>query len=434
MRVMQVIIMAGGKGTRIATVNAEVPKPMIPIWGIPVLEYEINMLKKQGYTDITIVIGHLGNVIQDYFGNGIRWGVSIDYIEETVPLGTAGALYYLKKKLRNDFLLLNGDIIFDMEIDRLYHFHKICGGVVTIVTHPNDHPYDSGIVVTDQKGCVNDWLHKEQKHKWYRNRVNAGVHVISPRIFDDKYDFFPFARRVDLDRDILKLLIPERELYAYSSPEYIKDMGTPERLLQVSNDIKLGKVANKNLNKKQKAIFLDRDGTINRYVGFLRDIDDMELLPYVGEAIRKMNELGYLVIVVSNQPVIARGEVTEEGLLEIHNKMETLLGNEGAYVDAIYYCPHHPDKGYQNERTEFKIKCNCRKPKPGMLLKAAADFNIDLTKSWMVGDNKVDIFAGKRAGCRTVYLNSDEENYGQDYTVLSLKEFEERILENWKGK
>lgn len=419
---VKTIIMAGGKGTRVSSVNSAIPKPMLPILEKPVLEYEIDCIRRQGYTDIIIVIGYLGKVIQEYFGDGSKWGISIQYIVEEVPLGTAGALYYLKDKLSDDFLLLNGDIIFDIDIKRFYQYHKMYGGLATIFTHPNDHPYDSGIIVADQNGCVCEWLHKESERLWYQNRVNAGIHMFSPNIFDERYGLFRYVKKLDLDRNVLRPLIAEQKLYAYDSPEYVKDMGTPDRLFQVGKDIRSGKVEAKNLSKKQRAVFLDRDGTINRHVGFLKKISDLELLPYVEDAIRKMNDLGYLVIVITNQPVIARGEVSEEELHEIHNKMETLLGEKGAYIDALYYCPHHPDKGYAGERIELKKDCSCRKPKPGMILKAAKDFNIDLSQSWMVGDSESDIIAGKRAGCKTVYLGNSEKKYGQLYTFGSLKE------------
>jgi D-glycero-D-manno-heptose 1,7-bisphosphate phosphatase len=166
---------------------------------------------------------------------------------------------------------------------------------------------------------------------------------------------------------------------------------------------------------------LDRDGTINRYVGFLRKPDEFELLPGAAEAIRKINSSGYLAIVVTNQPVIARGEVTYEQLKEIHNKMETLLGYEGAYLDAIYFCPHHPHRGYLGEIPELKIDCDCRKPKPGLLNTAARDFNIDLNQSWIVGDGENDIQAGKNAGCKTALIGNSD--YNQDISVTSLNEF-----------
>ena len=224
-----------------------------------------------------------------------------------------------------------------------------------------------------------------------------------------------------MDRQILRPLCGTGEMFCYDSSEYVKDMGTPDRYQAVCEDYVSGRVRAKNLKNKQKAIFLDRDGTINKYVGFLSDINDFKLLPGVAETIKKINVLGYLAIVVTNQPVVARGEVTVDQLREINNKMETLLGSEGAYLDGIYFCPHHPHKGYEGEVSELKIDCDCRKPKPGMLLKAAKDFNIDLAQSWMIGDNESDIRAGKSAGCKTVLIGNDD--FRQDISVCSLQEF-----------
>ena len=419
---MKIVIMAGGKGTRIAQVNATVPKPMIPIEGKPILEYQIETLKNQGYTDIILIVGHMGNVIQEYFGDGAEFGVQISYIIEEQPLGTAGALYFLKDEIKDDFLLLNGDIIFDVNIQKFLEYHCKQGTVATILTHPNSHPYDSGIIIADEKKRVINWLHKEDERLWYKNRVNAGLHMLSPRIFD----LFTEVKKCDLDRDILKPLIKDRELSVYDSPEYIKDMGTPDRYYAVIEDIKSGKVSAKNLKNKQKAIFLDRDGTINKYVGFLTDINEFELLDGVADAIQEINASGYLAIVSTNQPVIARGEVSFDELEMIHNKMETLLGQKGAYLDAIYFCPHHPHKGYEGERPELKFDCECRKPKPGMLLKAAQEFNIDLAQSWMIGDGENDIKAGMNAGCKTALIG--ESAFGQTLNVQSLKEFVDKYI------
>lgn len=418
--------MAGGKGTRIASVNAEVPKPMIRILDKPILEYQLECLRDQGYRDIILVIGHLGHVVRAYFGDGSGvspatgkpFGVSIEYVVETEPLGTAGALYLLKEKLGEDFLLLCGDVIFDIDVDRFYRYHKARGGVATLFTHPNSHPYDSGIIMADGSGRVTNWLHKEEPRQWYRNRVNAGLHFFSHRIFEQ--GLFRELKKVDLDREVLKPLIPTGQLFVYDSPEYVKDMGTPDRFYSVTEDIRCGKVRQKNLSNPQKCVFLDRDGTLNKYVGFLRNIDQLELLPGVAEAVRKINESGYLAIVVTNQPVIARGEVTVPELQEIHNKLETLLGQEGAYVDGIYYCPHHPHKGYEGEVPELKIDCQCRKPKPGLLYQAAKDFHIDLTASYMVGDRDSDVQCGINAGCTPILLTEDETDITHYRTLLDF--------------
>lgn len=443
---MKVVIMAGGKGTRISSVASDIPKPMIKIEGVPVLEREIECLKKQGFNEIIITVSHLGSIIIDYFGNGSGnspvtgkpFGVHIEYYVEKEPLGNAGALFKIKDKLTSEFLLLNADAMFDVDFNRFITFHQKHGGLVTLFTHPNSHPYDSGLIVADKNGAVEKWLAKEDaRPKYYRNRVNAGLHVINPKVLEHvSIDGDSIGKtgvdgkpiKVDLDRQLLKPLAGTGEIFCYDSPEYVKDMGTPERFYSVCKDCKEGRISAKNLKHKQKAIFLDRDGTINKYVGFLKNIDDFELIDGVAPAIRKINESGYLAIVVTNQPVIARGEVSFEKLEEIHNKMETLLGKEGAYLDAIYYCPHHPHKGYEGERPELKIDCNCRKPKPGMLLKAAEDFNIDLSQSWMIGDGENDVRAGINAGCKTVLLGNGDENYGQTEIVKSLDEFVSRMM------
>ncbi len=398
---MKTVIMAGGKGTRIAPVAGDLPKPMIPIGGKPVLEREIECLREQGFTDLILTVSHMADRIMDYFGDGSAFGVRMEYFIEEVPLGNAGALFRLRDRLTEDFLLLNADAVFDIDFRRFVDYHWEKGGLATLFTHPNSHPYDSGLLIADDHGAVQQWLTKEDpRPRWYRNRVNAGLHVISPAALDLAGEDLA-AGKTDLDRQILKPLCGRGKMYCYDSPEYVKDMGTPDRYRAVCEDFAAGRVQAKNLLHKQRAVFLDRDGTINKHVGFLRNIDDFELLPGAAEAIRKINASGYLAIVVTNQPVIARGEVTEDQLREIHNKMETLLGQEGAYVDAIYYCPHHPDKGFEGEIPELKIDCDCRKPKPGMILQAAKDFNIDLENSWMIGDGENDIRAGTAAGCHT---------------------------------
>lgn len=399
---MKTIIMAGGRGTRIAELFPNIPKPLIPVDGMPILEREIRSLAAQGFDDIILTVGYLADKIINYFGNGNKFRVKIDYFVEKTPLGNAGALFRLRDKIGDEpFLLLNADAAFDVDFKRMLKYHKQKGGLVTLFTHPNSHPYDSGLIIADKEGHVEQWLSKEDtRPQWYENRVNAGLHVIDPEILELSSKSLDLSSKVDLDRQVLKPLCGTGKMFCYNSPEYVKDMGTPERFHQVENDYKSGVVQAKNLHNKQKAIFLDRDGTINKYVGFLRNIDDFELIDGAAEAIKLINQSGYLAIVVTNQPVIARGEVTWEQLNEIHRKMETLLGKDGAYLDGIYICPHHPDKGFAGERQEYKIVCDCRKPKPGLLLKAAKDFNIDLSQSYMIGDDDRDVQAGLNAGCK----------------------------------
>lgn len=429
---MLTVIMAGGKGTRISSVASDIPKPMIDLCGKPILERQIECLKRQGINEVVLIVGHLKNKIIDHFGDGNSFGIKISYVEEDTPLGTAGGLYYIKgfyedRCRKEPILLINGDLVFDISIERFLKYHMDKNSDITLFTHPNNHPYDSALIIANQEGQVIQWLNKEDSRGDYKNKVNAGLHLIAPQILEDMWNLSGPAK-LDLDRDIIKAGLMNKSLkaYAYDSPEYVKDMGTPERYMQVCEDFKNGLVESKNLLKKQKAIFLDRDGTINQHPGgiyFITKPEELKLIDGAAQAISIINNSEYLAIVATNQPIVARGDCTLEELEAIHNRMERLLGDQGAYLDDIIFCPHHPDKGYAGERPKYKIHCECRKPKPGMLLNMADKYNIDLSESFMIGDSKNDLLAGRAAGCKTCYINRDESEIDSnlyDYQTSNL--------------
>lgn len=280
--------MAGGRGARISELFPDIPKPLIPFNNIPVLEHELCSLRDQGFTDFILTVSYLHEKIEEHFGDGEKLGINIEYFVEETPLGNAGALFKLRDRIGDSpFLLLNADAVFDVDFNRMVAFHKSHGGLATLFTHPNSHPYDSGLIIADEENRVEEWLAKEdERPTYYKNRVNAGLHVISPKALEmsgidaDEIDkeINGKSKKADLDRQILKPLAGTGTMFCYDSPEYVKDMGTPERFNSVVEDYKAGVVSGKNLSNKQKAIFLDRDGTINKYVGFLRDIDDFELI------------------------------------------------------------------------------------------------------------------------------------------------------------
>jgi len=238
----------------------------------------------------------------------------------------------------------------------------------------------------------------------------------------------------DFAKDIFPKMANAEKLYAYNTAEYLKDVGTPERLKRVTEDFLSGKIAKLNSNNVRPAIFLDRDGVINEASGLINNANDFRLLPDVENALIAINESDYLAIVITNQPVIARNICTFEELKKIHNKMDTLLGKKGAKIDALYYCPHHPDKGYPEENVEYKIDCNCRKPKTGMIARATEDFNIDLSKSFIIGDSFRDIECGKNAGITTVGVETGrackDKPCKPDYIFKDLREAVEFILKN----
>jgi D,D-heptose 1,7-bisphosphate phosphatase len=396
---MQAVILAGGLGTRLNDVAPNIPKAMMPIGNVPVIEHQIILLKKYGVTDIAVIVNHLKEHIQVHLGNGSRWGVELSYYEEKTPLGTVGGIKAIEDFLIGDFIVLYGDVMLDMDVTRLIHFHQQTQSECTLVLHANDHPFDSDLVELDEASRITAFHSKPHDNaKFYRNMVNAGMYIMSKKVLS----FLEPGKKADFGKDIFPSLCTQIKMMGYNTSEYLKDMGTPERLHQVNKDFNEGKIQQRNLSNKQKAIFLDRDGVLNVDIDLLANVDELEVFPYAPSVVWKINQSGYLAIVITNQSIIARNLCTEAGLRNIHNKLETILGTAHAKIDGLYYCPHHPDTGFPEENSKYKIECDCRKPKPGMLLQAARDFNIDLSASWFIGDSGRDIVAGKAAGVRTV--------------------------------
>lgn len=414
---MQAVIMAGGKGTRLLSItNDEIPKPMAPVNGKPILQWQIECLQENGIQNITIVTGHLGEKIEEFFGSGEKFGVRITYFKEQQPLGTAGAFYFLKDQLESEyFLLVFGDVIFDVDIDRMEHFHREKQSMATLFAHPNSHPYDSDLVILDPSCKIKGFDSKNNKRDdWYSNCVNAGFYILNREICSQVQK----SVKTDLEKDILMPLVERGgAVYAYCSPEYIKDVGTPERMHTAAGEIASGYVASRNLKKKQKCIFLDRDGTVNRYKGLIYREDQFELEDCASEAIKRINQSGYLAIVITNQPAVARGLCDISDIEKIHRKMSTLLGKDGVFLDDIMFCPHHPDKGYPGENPLYKIQCACRKPKTGLIDACVKKYNIDLASSWMIGDTTMDIQTGKNAGVKTVLVRTGEAGNDRKYPV-----------------
>lgn len=415
---MKAVIMAGGKGTRIASItNDEIPKPMLKIGDKTIIEHQIECLKKSGIDEVIVVIGHLGDKIKAYFKDGSNYGMKISYYEEDPekPLGTAGSLYYLQDKIDDDFVLVFGDVFLSVDFNKMATFHKEHQADATLLTHPNSHPFDSDLVVTDESGKVKSFDSKENQRNYdYHNIVNSGIYMFSPKIFT----YVTEPKKYGLEKDVIKKMIETGDkVYSYHSTEYVKDMGTPERYYSVNDDYRNGLCEARNLSNKQKAIFLDRDGTINEHIPFLVDKNRFNLLDGASDAIKMINSSDYLCIVVTNQPVVARGECTFAELEDIHKRMETLLGQDGAYIDGLYYCPHHKDKGFPGEVPELKFDCDCRKPKIGMLLKAAEDYNIDLSKSIVIGDSTLDIKMAENANMPSILVKTGQAGLDNKYDV-----------------
>lgn len=412
----QVAILAGGMGTRLRERSGDMPKPMVPVLGKPVLHHQIELCLKHGFTDIALLVQHRHEKISEYFGDGSAFGVNLKYAVEDKPRGTAGALRDALPMLADRILVLYGDTFMDVDLRKLWIAHEFSGAVGTLFLHPNDHPHDSDLVDIDEIGMVREILpypHPEERE--VRNLVNAALYVLNRSGLED---VTPAEGKADIAKHMFpRMLELGRPLYGYVSPEYIKDMGTPERLDKVERDFLTGLPELLSSRQLRSAVFLDRDGTINRDVTHLKLPDQIELLPGAAAAIRRLNRSGKLAVVVTNQPVVARGDVSIEGLRSIHARLESQLGAEGAFIDGLYFCPHHPDKGFPGEIVELKGSCNCRKPEPGLIDKACSDLGIGRQDSWMIGDATSDVEAGRRAGVRTILLRSGHGGTDAKYAV-----------------
>jgi D,D-heptose 1,7-bisphosphate phosphatase len=397
---MQLVIVAGGRGARLKEMLADLPKPMVEVGGKPLLEHQVLLARKHGIRDILILTGYAAEHIERDVGDGTAWDVRIEYQRELKPLGTAGALLEARDKLDNTFVVMYGDTMVNVDLERMIAAHS-AEASATLLVHPNDHPQDSDLVEMNERDEIvafHSYPHAADAN--LQNLVNAALYVFSKRAIEVS------KSPADIARQLFPALLANGEiLHGYRSREYIKDAGTPERLERVRRDFQSGRVAAASFDTAVPAVFLDRDGTLNEERGWLNAPEELELLPGAAEAVRAINRSGRLAVVITNQPVVARGECSEAGLRRIHNRLEWLLGESHAYLDAIYYCPHHPDTGYPGERADLKIACTCRKPATGLLETAARELNIDVSRSWMIGDSTRDMQAAKKFGIRSVQVS-----------------------------
>ena len=413
----QAVILAGGKGTRLRERLGILPKPLIDICGKPLLERQIELLLRHNYTDVLVLVNHQAQEIIDFCISRNNWGITLECIDDGEPLGTAGAVLAIQNMLADDFLVMYGDTMVDVDLTRFGDFHmgqKNVSG--TLFLHPNDHPHDSDLVEIDDKGFITQFHpYPHDPNCFYPNLVNAALYYIKR---DALRSFPKIASTMDFGKDLFPHMLRNgHALLGYHSFEYIKDAGTPKRLDKVCEDLLNGRIERARFEEKQVAVFIDRDGTINREVDHLSSHQQFELLPNVGQSIHRLNNADFRTVVVTNQPVLARGDCTSQELKNIHNKMETLLGKEGAYIDRIYYCPHHPDAGFQGEVAKLKIKCDCRKPESGMIDAAAKDLNINIEKSWLIGDTTADILLANRCGLQSVLVETGFAGLDQRYAV-----------------
>lgn len=420
-KIKSCVIAAGGKGTRLTKVNGNKPKALTMVLGEEIIFDQIEKFYTYGCKNFYILLGFKANTVRSALKKRFEgYNISINYLVEDTPLGSGGSLLFHLKELPSEFLFTYCDIFFDVCIEKLVHFHRSVKSGLTLVTHPNDHPYDSDLVSINDQGLIVDvHSHPHTRESFPGNLVNAAFYIISREHLEKLED----TGHQDFVQDLVPKIVKNTCCFAYTTHEILKDIGTPERLARV---VKHYPTAKKHFG--EKVIFLDRDGTLNKIEKgqYIRHPSELTLIDGAGPALKRMRDHGFLIMLVTNQPVIARGEVTWRQLGKIHARLDWHLAQYGAFIDRKFVCPHHPHSGYHGEIKSLKIDCNCRKPKIGLFEKARNLLKIDKAQSWMIGDTINDVEAGKSFGLQTCLLSHKSDQQALT-TCKDLQEFVELL-------
>jgi histidinol-phosphate phosphatase family protein len=380
-RPTQAVILAGGRGTRLQPLTLTRPKPMVEILGKPFLEYQIEQLREQGFKRVLLLLGYLPEVVRDYFGDGRRWGIKIQYSVSAVDDETGRRLKLAEPFLDPYFLLLYCDNYWPMSMTRMWQRFVAAGAPAMITVYSNKHGYTRNSVRVEADGFVSIY-DKTCSHPGL-NGVEISYAIISKKIIRPLSD-----ANLLFETAVYPTLAGRGELSAFLTDHRYVSVGAHHRLPTTEDFF-----------RRDKSVILDRDGVLNRKpprAQYVRNWNEFEWLPGALSALQKLHAADYRVVVVSNQAGIARGAMSEADLAAIHRAMTEEVSAAGGKITAIYYCPH-----------DWHAGCECRKPLPGMLFQAQHDLNLDLSRTYFVGDDERDGEAAERAGCLFGKISQD---------------------------
>lgn len=376
--IRQAVILAGGLGMRMRPLTLTLPKPMIPIHGKPFLAYIMELLKKNGIEEVIILTGYLHEKIEGYFKDGQEFDLKIKYSFSPVEDETGTRIKKAKNLIDDTFLLLYSDNYWPLQLDILTYFYNKIGVKNLVTVYSNfDNATKSNILVGNN-GLVK--IYDKTRTEKNLNGVDIGFFILDKKILN----LFP-QENFSFEKIILPKLVAEKQLAGYLTHHKYYGLSNPERIPVIEEFF-----------KQKKVILLDRDGVINKKpqkAEYVKNWSEFKFLPGAIVALKILTKKGYEIIIISNQAGIGRGVMTEKDLKKIHKKFLEVCEKEGINIKAIYYCPHNWDDG-----------CFCRKPKPGMLFKAASDHNFDLTEAVFIGDDERDEQTGQAANCKTILL------------------------------
>lgn len=386
----QAVILAGGRGSRLRPLTDTIPKPMVPFHGRPFLAYLLDQVRDQGIQEVILLVGYLANQIRDYFGDGAGYGLTIRYVESPVGVETGQRLREATPLLAPHFLLMYCDNYWPMQLPPMWDAFQRSGAPALVTIYRNRDGYTRSNVRVDEQGFVR--AYDPQRTASHLQGVEIGYAILDRGVLDSLPE-----GNVRFEHTVYPTLVSRHLLSAYQTDHRYYSVGSHQRLSQTEAFL-----------APQRAVILDRDGVLNRRpprAKYVCHWDEFHWLPGAKQALRLLKEAGNRLIVVTNQPGIARGMLAEPELNEIHHQMKAELSEAGAPLEAIYFCPHGWDEG-----------CFCRKPQPGMLFQAQQDFHLDLTRTLFIGDDERDMQAGQAAGCPTALVSED------DTSLLSVVE------------
>ncbi len=423
----------GGLGKRLGNHTTHAPKSMVPVHGKPFFCYSLELLKAWGFKDFVFCVGYHGEVVENFFGDGSKFGVAIRYSQDgDKPLGTGGALKKAEPLLADDFLLMYGDSFMDIdyaeliyEYERQKKEHKV-QALMTI--YKNQNHYDRSNIVFKGGQIV---TYDKEKSSSEMEHIDYGVSILNRAVVHA----LPTDTRVDLT-GLYQTLIAKHQMGAYETLERFHEIGTPAAFEAFKEFV------GQRVLVQKKAVILDRDGTLNEPVWNekTKELDsplhpeELKLVSGVVSALKELKKMGYLLFVATNQPAAAKGKATLRDLYAINRELRETLKKEGVELQWIFMCPHHPIGCAEVESQNLVGDCDCRKPKAGMLECAIEKYGLDRGRSFMVGDAAKDVLAGQAAGIQTILIGNEREerkkfSTGQkpDHAVKNLAEFVEYL-------
>ena len=393
-KIKQAVILAGGLGTRLRPLTNDLPKPMIPINNKPFLEHLIGLLKQNGIKEIVLLLGYLPEKIKEYFGNGSKFGVRIEYSIGDISFDTGKRIKNAEPMLDENFLLMYCDNYSPLNLKNLTDFHNNHDVLTTMTIYSNKDNYSKSNIKVNKEGYVT--LYDKERKEQNLSGVDIGFFIVNKKVFE----LMP-ETNFSFQKVVLPKLIEKKQLAGYLTDHKYYGIGNLKRL----------PITEKYL-KPKKVIFLDRDGVINKKAPkaeYIKNWSEFEFLPKVIEAMKLLTKNSYEIYIITNQAGIARKKMSLEDLNDIHKNLKRKLSKNNITISDIYFCPHGWDEG-----------CECRKPKPGMFFQAAREHHIDLTKTLFIGDDERDAEAGDAADIKTLLVTPEKSLFKIVKSLLNV--------------